>query len=147
MQAIVAADHPRIRGEHVSNTEPVFAGGGSSPHTRGARCAATSPLSRWRIIPAYAGSTPKIRATEMTLTDHPRIRGEHDAGEHGDERRPRIIPAYAGSTACCLPAASSLRDHPRIRGEHLASAPRARGSRGIIPAYAGSTVMAYLIKY
>ena len=93
-----AADHPRIRGEHV----PVGVQGagepGSSPHTRGAR----------------APGTPVRRSRQ----DHPRIRGEHELYPHEGGRKegssphtrgalraawpasppPRIIPAYAGST-------------------------------------------------
>ena len=92
-------DHPRIRGEHSRLTTfsrngtriiPAYAGStfmyftatwrsvGSSPHTRGARCAANT---------ARGGSG-----------DHPRIRGEHVV--HPAERHvpAGIIPAYAGST-------------------------------------------------
>ena len=54
-------DHPRIRGEHVSKTLPVLAGGGSSPHTRGAPWPRRRQLARRRIIPAYAGSTSTTR--------------------------------------------------------------------------------------
>ena len=73
---------------------------------------------KWRIIPAYAGSTSAGRGKALRPSDHPRIRGEHgDIGMRGVDgvgssphtrgapmRRParptptRIIPAYAGST-------------------------------------------------
>ena len=52
-------DHPRIRGEHDI---PAVGGPyveGSSPHTRGAPSGARARRQRQRIIPAYAGSTPK----------------------------------------------------------------------------------------
>ena len=72
------------------------------------------------------------------MSDHPRIRGEHelltakklnDTGSsphtRGARRRVaaphhavRIIPAYAGSTCQAILPVSSLADHPRIRGEH-----------------------------
>ena len=56
---------------------PAGAGGGSSPHTRGALDLVGGRGYGCRIIPAYAGSTlPGICATHDT-TDHPRIRGEH----------------------------------------------------------------------
>ena len=51
------ADHPRIRGEHRRLRRASAGGGGSSPHTRGARHASLHPTIRTRIIPAYAGST------------------------------------------------------------------------------------------
>ena len=72
-----AEDHPRIRGEH---SEPSRRGGpmsGSSPHTRGAPHSALSPLLDDRIIPAYAGSTSRLRVSPPLIKDHPRIRGEH----------------------------------------------------------------------
>ena len=50
-------DHPRIRGEHGVAGRLGPGGGGSSPHTRGARRRRLPSLSRRRIIPAYAGST------------------------------------------------------------------------------------------
>ena len=53
----VSADHPRIRGEHV---------------TPASRC-----LGVLRIIPAYAGSTRDDPPQKRAGRDHPRIRGEH----------------------------------------------------------------------
>ena len=72
-------DHPRIRGEHRGAPAQEGDETGSSPHTRGA------PV--WRapadwvpgIIPAYAGSTEKVRMATYSMGDHPRIRGEHAA--------------------------------------------------------------------
>ena len=52
------ADHPRIRGEHVSRCGFCTLPGGSSPHTRGAPCFPATPSTTRGIIPAYAGSTP-----------------------------------------------------------------------------------------
>ena len=51
------ADHPRIRGEHISCSRFVPAIMGSSPHTRGARAGSSCASLTRRIIPAYAGST------------------------------------------------------------------------------------------
>ena len=131
-------DHPRIRGEHLDQKPPAPAGGGSSPHTRGAP-ALFDPGSAWiRIIPAYAGSTITVPFRCCSGADHPRIRGEHDEVPDGDALAVgssphtrgarvedgarlgggRIIPAYAGSTAGAPPAPTTFRDHPRIRGEH-----------------------------
>ena len=50
-------DHPRIRGEHRQGDAGRAGGGGSSPHTRGARRRAHDCRGRAGIIPAYAGST------------------------------------------------------------------------------------------
>ena len=115
------------------------AGGGSSPHTRGAHLHPVNELLKLRIIPAYAGSTEIIVVEDLFSQDHPRIRGEHHlqtwkgwsgngssphtrgARLHGENKRVSrgIIPAYAGSTATA-PAAI-------------------QAATWIIPAYAGST--------
>ena len=50
-------DHPRIRGEHDIITATGCRPWGSSPHTRGALEMKIYEGSKWRIIPAYAGST------------------------------------------------------------------------------------------
>ena len=152
-------DHPRIRGEHSSLLQSILVPWGSSPHTRGARAMPGAVRLPGGIIPAYAGSTDIPDRRRAARPDHPRIRGEHGAGQPRDPRGRWIIPAYAGSTttgrACRLPAG----DHPRIRGEHAVdhggpagvggSSPHTRGARrtlagvdykySIIPAYAGST--------
>ena len=52
-----ARDHPRIRGEHASETDINDFLWGSSPHTRGAPCRCGNRWTRKGIIPAYAGST------------------------------------------------------------------------------------------
>ena len=70
-------DHPRIRGEHA-RISPCFDWGlGSSPHTRGARHEHAEREVEAGIIPAYAGSTTYMPEAGFPVTDHPRIRGEH----------------------------------------------------------------------
>ena len=51
-------DHPRIRGEHTTDTMEDDDMQGSSPHTRGARQNDRDKGIWTGIIPAYAGSTP-----------------------------------------------------------------------------------------
>ena len=70
-------DHPRIRGEHFQFSFRLSLGAGSSPHTRGALLVVVVTLPGCGIIPAYAGSTSRAPTRTSTLTDHPRIRGEH----------------------------------------------------------------------
>ena len=111
---------------------------GSSPHTRGAPHAAAGDQVGDGIIPAYAGSTSRRRWATRPVTDHPRIRGEHQEGLVGILGKagssphtrgalstfpplagePGIIPAYAGSTDGRGRQADAQTDHPRIRGEH-----------------------------
>ena len=133
-----AWDHPRIRGEHTLPINTWTAGGGSSPHSRGALDPQFEDRLPRGIIPAFAGSTHPAAWGTGARPDHPRIRGEHVlrpivpdtlAGSSPHSRgalrvhvcaRPveGIIPAFAGSTKMYLRSASSTRDHPRIRGEH-----------------------------
>ena len=95
----MAADHPRIRGEHTLHPQWVTDLAGSSPHTRGAPGMAVADATAWRIIPAYAGSTVAWDVEAYWYTDHPRIRGEHPSGGRERTECIRIIPAYAGSTS------------------------------------------------
>ena len=146
-----APDHPRIRGEHWRTLRMLAMARGSSPHTRGAPAGLPGSARLWRIIPAYAGSTSSRRSRKPSLSDHPRIRGEHKIMpnlrriSHGSsphtrgaltlsEMRPvifGIIPAYAGSTPGRRWCGPPPPDHPRIRGEHViitCPVPVARGS-------------------
>ena len=77
MSESVAADHPRIRGEHSQRPFMMLLPTGSSPHTRGAQVQLAGEDQPDRIIPAYAGSTLSARVLSSRATDHPRIRGEH----------------------------------------------------------------------
>ena len=133
------ADHPRIRGEHAPLVAAALAPVGSSPHTRGAQKPSSARPANWRIIPAYAGSTPSPSSKPHGRADHPRIRGEHEPsvfqsptflGSSPHTRGARfygeplqiaggIIPAYAGSTQDRSDVPHLTPDHPRIRGEHV----------------------------
>ena len=130
--------HPRSRGEHPP-IKNIFTGAvGSSPLARGTPCANFVISQLERLIPARAGNTPKSRSFTITVTAHPRSRGEHfvftepKSGALGSSplargtllhyrKEPpscRLIPARAGNTfwAQCLDTES--RAHPRSRGEH-----------------------------
>ena len=148
-----SGDHPRIRGEHDDSDQYSIDGLGSSPHTRGARLwrPPTSPIAR--IIPAYAGSTPREMCRDPTSWDHPRIRGEHlsrpsrrvrmvPSSPHTrgappaaatQQHLPGIIPAYAGSTGSGTSPTGSPWDHPRIRGEHFLEIFQIIGGKGSSP--------------
>ena len=146
-------DHPRIRGEHFALLPVADLWGGSSPHTRGAHAVGGEGVWGDGIIPAYAGSTASVSSMGGFLSDHPRIRGEHDgrsvlAGSQGGSsphtrgarrggepvvRAGRIIPAYAGSTSPARATTPSTPDHPRIRGEHVRSRSRGGAVEGSSP--------------
>ena len=76
-RAPLTSDHPRIRGEHGAVRQPLEAGSGSSPHTRGAPSQLLDSGRQLGIIPAYAGSTCAGPRRRVAHQDHPRIRGEH----------------------------------------------------------------------
>ena len=127
------ADHPRIRGEHCSGRRPMVSEGGSSPHTRGARPRGAGHHRRGRIIPAYAGSTSPSRPSKGPTRDHPRIRGEHVAVDHGGGRGAGSSPHTRGAPTDCLAATATIWDHPRIRGEHRRRTPLGRHVGGSSP--------------
>ena len=130
-------DHPRMRGEDLASMFCIEAELGSPPHARGRLGSEALADFKDRITPACAGKTPTRREMDLTVTDHPRMRGE-DAekaladmrGEgsppHARGRRAaptasrdfaRITPACAGKTQrACLPVREQP-DHPRMRGE------------------------------
>ena len=133
------SDHPRLRGEHDEQQASARVQRGSSPPTRGAPGPGRRRAGDRGIIPAYAGSTTRRRASTCAEPDHPRLRGEHSmvpgyggrldgsspptrgAPRTPARRRcsPRIIPAYAGSTSGRSTLIPSRSDHPRLRGEHV----------------------------
>ena len=155
-------DHPRVCGEHMSDTEYFKHATGSSPRMRRAPQSRADGLALLRIIPAYAGSTSYPIGTEPHTGDHPRVCGEHGYGlansgvKTGSSPRMRgaltikysltgpdgIIPAYAGSTSLQSGLSRFSGDHPRVCGEHFrrslpafvfrGSSPRMRGAQGMI---------------
>ena len=157
-EARIGGDHPRVCGEHKQAWSKDATGTGSSPRMRGALNLIMLHSITTRIIPAYAGSTKRLRRFRLLVRDHPRVCGEHVikpwhfvycAGSSPRMRgalrislaffsSSRIIPAYAGSTSSFSFFLSCSGDHPRVCGEHhlLAclfvvgegSSPRMRGA-------------------
>ena len=92
-------------------------------------------------------------SSHTNVSDHPRIRGEHERHGHlavvGCGSSPhtrgapalaaqvgvdlRIIPAYAGSTGFSPSTSDAVADHPRIRGEHGSSSATTNWSTGSSP--------------
>ena len=72
----LAADHPRIRGEHCALVLPLSGVAGSSPHTRGAQPPGRRQTVHPGIIPAYAGSTSRpARGNHPRAGSSPHTRG------------------------------------------------------------------------
>ena len=152
-------DHPRICGEHQSDTWSRTRLVGSSPHMRGTPSAMRHAHRRTGDHPRICGEHRIVGSVQYVREgSSPHMRGTLEHGEpvvqvHG------IIPAYAGNTVRPWPWPWRRGDHPRICGEHVilggdadvdrGSSPHMRGTRnppvpslvpvGIIPAYAGNT--------
>ena len=153
-------DHPRVCGEHLPVCGVAGFEQGSSPRMRGALAADKQPGRFFRIIPAYAGSTPQGRPHPPRTRDHPRVCGEHlsnvrsRCGADGSSPRMRgalsvepahgrgrrIIPAYAGSTLARPMARPSIADHPRVCGEHEAEESKKAKEEGSSPRMRGALV-------
>ena len=96
-----------------------------------------------RLIPAHAGKTRASVGPVVTVTAHPRSRGENFAKSlpafcpmgsspltRGKRRhglfarvRERLIPAHAGKTTSREPNRADTWAHPRSRGENVLAAP------------------------
>ena len=132
-------DHPRSRGEYKFSPTEICSEKGSSPLSRGIlKCTAPNP-NGIGIIPALAGNTEYSKKVVNIPRDHPRSRGEYDAGrstrtastgssplsrgirapQPRGARRVRIIPALAGNTRPGGVRPCKSPDHPRSRGEYL----------------------------
>ena len=151
-------DHPRVCGEHQARTIGHRISHGSSPRMRGALRRPADSAWQSRIIPAYAGSTSWMEASNNEEEDHPRVCGEHGwcfPQAHrlvGSSPRMRgaptvsgaqhhvrgIIPAYAGSTWFLLWHARCCEDHPRVCGEHRGRASSCGGAGGSSPRMRGA---------
>ena len=113
------SDHPRGCGEHRAPPYSVAPWPGSSPRMRGAHTEVNHDIFEVRIIPADAGSTPRLLSQSRRWSDHPRGCGEHSALIVG-------LPLMTGSS-------------PRMRGALRQTEGLVRPGR-IIPADAGSTL-------
>ena len=115
--------HPRSRGDHRTRYGTPQNARGSSPLARGPPRAKSAPVAEMGLIPARAGTTPKVRCRGCCVGAHPRSRGDHRS-------RCECVPFLAGSS-------------PLARGPRFI---RRQGNQGcgLIPARAGTTLTAEL---
>ena len=110
---IIAAAHPRSRGEHTPLARAIGADIGSSPLARGALTVHQHGRHLVRLIPARAGNTHVPMTRRNSRTAHPRSRGEHcavlvvaleAAGSSPLARGTHNIPANVGGIVWLIPA-------------------------------------------
>ena len=77
LAAVFWSDHPCLRGENFSPTQPPMSRCGSSLLTRGNPHRFCCLLADDRIIPAYAGKTVHVDSSALESQDHPCLRGEN----------------------------------------------------------------------
>ena len=150
--------HPRSRGENGSVLS-FYAGGGSSPLTRGKPTERGPARVRPWAHPRSRGENDRPTPKGLTLNgSSPLTRGKHLV-KRTPPYRQGLIPAHAGKTSSGSRRASGGQAHPRSRGENLmrspwfamssGSSPLTRGKPtfwhagvlvgGLIPAHAGKT--------
>mgnify|MGYP001732259215 CR=1 FL=1 len=110
--------HPRVGGENSCWYCLMALNVGSSPRGRGKHVAARGERRRGRLIPAWAGKTPRFSHVARSFEAHPRVGGENKV-----------------CAAICLDGTGSS---PRGRGKRLNSR-AAQPHRRLIPAWAGKT--------
>ena len=163
--------HPRVCGEHSSNSPTSDTKVGSSPRVRGTRPSVKLAAFIARFIPACAGNTHAIGLLCSGKSVHPRVCGEHTLefqvqetpngssprvrGTHKMIHREiltsRFIPACAGNTIEEMCQHLKIPVHPRVCGEHrpcqayesrnFGSSPRVRGTQ------ASQSCWAFLIRF
>ena len=130
--------HPRSRGENSPARTSSSLSWGSSPLTRGKRCAQTAIRRPSGLIPAHAGKTEGLPGPRGLPRAHPRSRGENrtrrlmtrpsrgsspltrgkrGAASAGGVHR-GLIPAHAGKTGGRMSRLVPSGAHPRSRGEN-----------------------------
>ena len=155
------AVHPRMRGEHPSQTGIGLPAFGPSPHARGTRARWVEDHAAGRSIPACAGNTDAGRNRGRGDRVHPRMRGEHSRRHLRVHAVERSIPACAGNTQIFLlghvllirsiPACAGntfpsplalwrVSVHPRMRGEHIDVIRAKLGAGGPSPHARGTLV-------
>mgnify|MGYP000962917541 CR=1 FL=1 len=145
--------HPRSRGENAFVVAYNKSETGSSPLTRGKRCARGGRRPRDGLIPAHAGKTSTGQDIVLASRAHPRSRGENRARPTALLRRGGsspltrgkhvwhadsltgggLIPAHAGKTAIAIARCVRPWAHPRSRGENAGGPPTTRRQPGSSP--------------
>ena len=90
--------HPRVCGENHATARRPERPTGSSPRVRGKPPCVRPCAGGGRLIPACAGKTPPLLASDPAFRAHPRVCGENRREGPVRPRLARLIPACAGKT-------------------------------------------------
>ena len=113
------AVHPRRRGEHDARSSiPDFLSG-SSPQARGTHRRCCGIPGRCRFIPAGAGNTPWLACCLISVTVHPRRRGEHALIDVSVFLISGSSPQARGTQSHLQPGGMSLRFIPAGAGNTI----------------------------
>ena len=77
--AVIAMEHPRVRGENMVIAAFTEAAAGTSPRARGKLGLNPHAWRVWRNIPACAGKTCAHGRIRTGNAEHPRVRGENSS--------------------------------------------------------------------
>ena len=135
---VVREEHPRARGENLTQLKRLSAMVGTSPRTRGKLCYPAGKPDDTGNIPAHAGKTPQIPPSDCARGTSPRTRenifsallsGMHTGTSPRTRGKPELtditqtgmrnIPAHAGKTFHYRVVPAENQEHPRARGENL----------------------------
>ena len=124
-QSCVARAHPRVGGENYDEAQEQGKSEGSSPRGRGKPGPCNPTADHRRLIPAWAGKTPRSARYWAVGPAHPRVGGENETIPH---------------VRACVPGSS-----PRGRGKPSGRTTGIRVRR-LIPAWAGKTLTCAFIE-
>ena len=161
---LLMRDHPRLRGEKRLFRRLWGIHLGSPPLTRGKEKQKNTSFPLDRITPAYAGKSPRFGCRTASARDHPRLRGEKQAGDADQHRkegsppltrgkvcrryqnaaRRGITPAYAGKRSGRQLHMSQTEDHPRLRGEKILWMSRCLPKKGSPPLTRGKVLPVWI---
>ena len=110
-------DHPRVGGEKLMGRPRRSVGAGSPPRRRGKVLHAGFEGILRRITPAWAGKRLQKLSFGLSARDHPRVGGEKQNGQPGNDSDSGSPPHRRGKACPCTPQAGYSRITPAWAGK------------------------------
>ena len=130
---------PAYAGNTVGVCRVILRYKGSSPRMRGTHMPTFARPDELGIIPAYAGNTMVAGRHSTPSRDHPRVCGEHEAGNSDITATLGSSPRMRGTRMVGGGHITPPWDHPRVCGEHLTLAGMKVVMQGSSPRMRGTT--------